>query len=69
MYHYPKSNEELSMSDKIGSGKRLAPTALNDDQWAWLQMEKEKTMNAVSSIVRRLIQNEVDKAKKNGEME
>jgi len=54
------------MSNKIGNCKPLAPMPVTNEQRQWLEMEKGNTDRTYAVIVRRLIQAEVDKAKKKG---
>lgn len=56
------------MSRKLGSSKPLAPMPVTDEQREWLDLEKGRTLNGYATIVRRLLQIEVDKAKKRGLM-
>ena len=56
------------MTTKIGSGKPLAPMPITDDQREWLELEKGSTLNSYATIIRRLLQAEVDRAKKRGIM-
>lgn len=54
------------MCKKLGNCKSLAPIPLTKDQRDWLELEKGNTDRSYAAIVRRLIQAEVDKAKRKG---
>ena len=54
------------MSTKIGTGEKLAKQAITDDMYKWLGLESKKTLESRASVVRRVLQREVDKAIKSG---
>ena len=44
------------------STKMLAPTRLTKTQYEWLRAEQERTGNPMATIVRNLIQQQLEKA-------
>jgi len=55
------------MAYKI-KGKMLSPVKIEHDQWDWLQLEAGKNADSVASVLRALLQKQVDKAKRKGLM-
>jgi len=55
------------MAYKI-KGKMLSPVKIEHDQWDWLQLEAGKRADTVASVLRSVLQEKVNKAKRKGEM-
>ena len=55
------------MTKKI-EGKMLAPTKVNQDCWDWLQLEAGNRADTIASVLRSVLQEKVNKAKRKGEM-
>ena len=49
-------------------GKMLSPVKLEQDQWDWLKMEAGNRADTLASVLRSVLQEKVDKAKRKGEM-
>lgn len=53
------------MTKKISS-KRLASVKITEEQSAWLALESGDRADSIASVVRSLLQKEVEKAKRKG---